>query len=104
MPEMDGYMLCRAIKSDPRWSRIPLIFYTATFTSRQDEIFAIKLGANRFIRKPAEPQVLLDAIRDVLETGKEGGSNRLFTNSKTKMMCFKVYNTTDYQEAGREGD
>jgi PAS domain S-box-containing protein len=92
MPEMDGYMLCRAIKSDPRWSRIPLIFYTATFTSRQDEIFAIKLGANRFIRKPAEPQVLLDAIRDVLETGKEGGIEPAVYKFKDENDVFKVYN------------
>ena len=72
MPEMDGYMLCNTVKSDPRWKDIPFIFYSATFTSRQDEIFALKLGASRFIRKPVESDLFLDIIQEVLQNRVEG--------------------------------
>ena len=37
MPEMDGYGLCRAAKQNQYLQNIPFIFYTATYTSSQDE-------------------------------------------------------------------
>ena len=31
MPTMDGFQLCRAIRQDPRWKRLPFIFYSSVF-------------------------------------------------------------------------
>ncbi len=45
---------------------IPFIFYTATFTTAQDEELALKLGADRFLVKPMEPDVLAQVIKQVL--------------------------------------
>lgn len=66
MPEVDGFDLCRKIKSNSKWAHIPLIFYTATYTSRADEELGILMGAARFIIKPQEPDVLLKQINDVI--------------------------------------
>ena len=66
MPGMDGFSLCRQWKTDDKFKDIPFIFYTATYTDTRDEEFALGLGAERFIRKPAEPNELVQAIRDVL--------------------------------------
>ena len=66
MPGMDGFSLCRQWKTDDKFKNIPFIFYTATYTDTRDEEFALSLGAERFIRKPAEPNELVQAIRDVL--------------------------------------
>ena len=66
MPVMDGYTLCREWKSDGTLKHIPLVFYTATYTASNDEEFALSLGADRFVLKPQEPDILLAIIREVL--------------------------------------
>lgn len=73
MPIMDGYTLCKECKKDKVLSAIPFVFYTATYTTPKDEEFARKLGADRFIIKPAEPDFFLDIITNLLEEVKEKG-------------------------------
>jgi PAS domain S-box-containing protein len=66
MPRMDGFQLCRTLRQHPRWCRLPFIFYTATYTDRADEQFALKLGADRFVVKPEEPEALMAIIKDTV--------------------------------------
>ena len=72
MPEMDGFELCRKIKVDPELKKIPLIFYTATYTDRQDEELAMALGASRYVIKPMEPQALMLIIKEILAEFHQG--------------------------------
>jgi len=66
MPDMDGFQLCHALKRDGILSKIPFIFYTATYTEPRDEKLALSLGASRFIVKPVEAREFLDIIHDVI--------------------------------------
>ncbi|KAA3607214.1 MAG: response regulator [Planctomycetota bacterium] len=71
MPEMDGFELCRIMKTDDDLKSIPVIFYTATYTESRDEALALALGAERFLIKPLEPGKLAAVIREVLNAGQE---------------------------------
>jgi CheY-like chemotaxis protein len=72
MPRMDGFQLCRECKKDESLKKIPFIFYTATYTDKEDEKFALSLGAERFIIKPQEPEIFLKILKEVIEEYKEG--------------------------------
>ncbi len=66
MPEMDGFELCRRCKGHELLNQIPLVFYTATYTDLKDEQFALSLGADRFVIKPQQPEVLVQIVQEVL--------------------------------------
>jgi CheY-like chemotaxis protein len=76
MPKMDGFTLCREWKRDDQLRRVPLIFYTATYTDPKDERLALSLGADLFVVKPQEPDAFLEIIHGVLEKGGGGESRR----------------------------
>jgi two-component system cell cycle sensor histidine kinase/response regulator CckA len=67
MPVMDGYTLLRFWKTDPKLRNVPFVVYTATYTEPEDERLALQLGADAFILKPAEPDVFVARLREVLE-------------------------------------
>ncbi len=72
MPRMDGFQFCRECKKDDSLKKIPFIFYTATYTEKKDEEFALSLGVERFIVKPQEPKVLLRILGEVIEEHEKG--------------------------------
>ncbi len=62
MPGIDGFEVCRQLKSDPTTSHIPIIFVTAKITT-SDEIEGFSLGAVDYITKPISPPVVLARVR-----------------------------------------
>ncbi len=69
MPVMDGFALCRECRRDPALSRLPFVFYTATYTDEKDEALALSLGADLFLVKPCEPDLLVESITAALARG-----------------------------------
>ncbi|MBU2920528.1 PAS domain S-box protein [Winogradskyella psychrotolerans] len=67
MPVMDGYIFCQECKKDKKFSHIPFIYYTSTYTEKLDEEFALKLGAVHFLRKPTDQEKILKVIQGVLK-------------------------------------
>jgi PAS domain S-box-containing protein len=66
MPGMDGFTLIRELNKDISRGKIPVVFYSAQYLNEKDKELAEKLGASRFIIKPAEPKDILKEIKTVL--------------------------------------
>jgi len=65
LPGMDGYQLCRALKSDPITANTPIVMLTAK-TENTDIIVGLELGADDYVTKPFEPRVLIARVKAVL--------------------------------------
>jgi signal transduction histidine kinase/ligand-binding sensor domain-containing protein/DNA-binding response OmpR family regulator len=66
MPEMDGIVLTRKLKGDKRTSHIPVILLTA-LTNEEQQIAGLETGANDYITKPFNSEVLHAKIRNLLQ-------------------------------------
>ncbi len=65
MPEMSGIDLCKKIKNDQRTAHIPLILLTA-LTESEDHLSGLESGANDYITKPFNFEILLSKIQNLL--------------------------------------
>ena len=65
MPGIDGFELCRRIRTIASLKNTPIIVYSATYVDRRDEEMALAAGANRFIVKPVEPTEMIRQIEEV---------------------------------------
>ncbi|WP_299553152.1 two-component regulator propeller domain-containing protein [Seonamhaeicola sp.] len=66
MPEMDGYDLCKNIKTQKETSHIPVIMLTAKL-SQESEIEGRKIGADGYIRKPFDIELLELKMGNILK-------------------------------------
>jgi DNA-binding NarL/FixJ family response regulator len=66
MPEMDGYSLVSAIRSDPKTSWIPVLFLSAKGQS-QDRVKGLNIGADVYMVKPFEPEELVAQVESSLK-------------------------------------
>ena len=66
LPKMDGYKVCRALKFDARYRKIP-VFILSARPGEHDGKLALEMGADAFISKPYELADLVIRIRKQLE-------------------------------------
>ncbi|HEX5362950.1 MAG TPA: response regulator [Gallionella sp.] len=65
MPGMDGYEVCKRLKSNPETMDIPVIFISAR-TEVEDETKGLELGAIDYIIKPVSPPIVLARVKNHL--------------------------------------
>jgi len=70
MPVMDGFELCKRIKSDFDHSHIPVILLTAR-TTIQSKVEGLGMGADAYLDKPFEPEFLQAQIDSLLNNRKK---------------------------------
>lgn len=94
MPGMDGFDLCRLIKTNFDFSHIPVILLTAKNTL-QSKIEGLKLGADAYIEKPFSPEHLQVQIANLLTNRNK--IREYFANSPLVHIKSMAYSTADEQ-------
>jgi PAS domain S-box-containing protein len=66
LPDMDGFEVCRRIKSDPYTARIPVLHISASAVKHTDQVRGLEGGADGYLTEPVSPEVLVATIRSML--------------------------------------
>ena len=86
MPVMDGFQLCREVRKDENLRKTLFVFYTATYTQDSDADFAMKLGADDFIRKPAEPAAFVERIEAITKRAESATARSPEVDSEAEVL------------------
>ncbi len=65
MPRMNGYELCRRLKSDPETQEVPVVM-CSTKGEEFDRYWGMRQGADAYIAKPFQPQELVGTVKQLL--------------------------------------
>ena len=65
LPGVDGYEVCRKLRSRVETEEIPIVFLSAK-TEEEDQIEGLMLGGDDYLTKPVSPQVLVAHVKAVL--------------------------------------
>jgi len=83
MPDIDGYEVCRRLKTDEQTRDIPVIFITSR-DSDDDEARGFEVGAVDYITKPFSPVVVKARIKTHVELKKQSDFLEWMLREKSK--------------------
>ena len=109
MPEIGGFEVMETLQKDVRLKKIPVIFLTAD-RSAETEIECFRVGANDYISKPFEPNIMLSRTRGTIELDGYRKDLQRRLDEKTKEMeritiqaIMTVANTVDAKDDYTKG-
>ncbi|MGG6239532.1 response regulator [Nodosilinea sp. AN01ver1] len=70
LPEIDGYMLLKQVRSSTMWQRLPVIVVSG-YAFAEDQHRALALGAQKYLVKPVPLHQLTQAVQAVLRLSSD---------------------------------
>jgi two-component system, cell cycle response regulator len=101
MPGMDGFEVCRRLKSDPRTQHIPVIMITA-LDQPSDKVRGLEAGADDFLTKPVDDIALITRVKNLARV-KMLTDEMLMRASTEEQMGFVGSLGVELDELGRGG-
>lgn len=65
MPELNGFEVCKMLRADPKFSRTPIVIFTAMGDNESKET-ALEIGADEFLTKPFRVEELMHKIKTLI--------------------------------------
>jgi len=96
MPQMDGFELCRLMKSTYETSHIPLILLTA-LSGKIEQLHGLGLGADDYLTKPFDMTLLVQRIKSIIR-------NRVAVKEKALKLINGVENNSEKILANEHND
>jgi len=102
MPKMDGFELCRLMKSTYETSHIPLILLTA-LSGKTEQLQGLGLGADDYLTKPFDISLLMQRIKSIIKNRQavkdkalkiiklSNNNEKIFTNEHNDMFVKKMH-------------
>jgi two-component system cell cycle response regulator len=109
MPRMNGYQACRLLKTEPTTRDLPVVILT-TRDQPGDRYWGAETGADYYITKDAEPQRIVDLVRNVLIEKPPAARPKVQVRGRTsvdilsrvnQLLDRKLYEATLLSELGR---
>jgi len=66
LPDIDGFEVCRRIKSDPRTATTPVVQISAVFSRTEHRVRGLTGGADAYLTKPFEPDLLVATVNALM--------------------------------------
>jgi PAS domain S-box-containing protein len=68
LPDIDGFELCRVLRSKPETNRLPVLHLTAAYVTDEDKVRGLDSGADAYLTRPVEPAVLVATVQALVRT------------------------------------
>jgi signal transduction histidine kinase len=66
LPDVDGFEVCRRLKSDPKTAHIPILHISATFVEPEHRVRGLEAGADGYLAEPISGEELLATVGALL--------------------------------------
>ena len=70
MPEPNGFDVCKMLRADPKFSRTPIVIFTA-MGDNESKKTALEIGADEFLTKPFRVEELMHKIQTLIAQSKQ---------------------------------
>jgi signal transduction histidine kinase len=67
LPDITGYDVCKQIKLNPDTQHVPVINISSYFTKNEDWVHGMECGADNYLTKPINPEVLVAIVKSMLK-------------------------------------
>jgi len=95
MPVMDGYEVCKQLKSNVVTKHIPIVMITAIKTDSESRIKGLEIGADAFLSKPIDPAELTAQINVMLRIKEAEDKLRADKESLNKLVEEKTIDLSE---------
>ncbi|MCE1164892.1 MAG: response regulator transcription factor [Bacteroidetes bacterium] len=89
MPEMNGFDVCKKLKTGTATSGLPVVFLTAK-ENEIDEIIGLELGADDYIQKPISPRKVIARVKSVIRRAYMEKDKTIKTDEYVKFKKLEV--------------